>query len=331
MIIKTTSYPRAALIGNPSDGYFGKTIAFTYGNFQADITLYPSEALRILPGKRDLSRYSGIAALNDDVNHFGYYGGVRLIKAAIRKFYLWCREHSKPLHDGNFTIRYHSNIPLHLGMAGSSAIITAVMRALLEFYRVDIPYPLLANLILSVETEELSIGAGLQDRVAQVYRGLTYMDFDKAHMEDKGYGIYEPLELPESLLLYIAYKRDNSEGSEVVHNDLRYRYEEGNREVHEAMDRFGRITEDFRKALAGRDSRAVHSLMDENFDLRCTIMEISRENLKMVELARSAGASAKFTGSGGAIIGTCPDEGTMEKLKKILNGEGIDLIIPRIV
>lgn len=331
MIIKTTSYPRAALIGNPSDGYFGKTIAFTYANFQADITLYPTDELRILPGQRDVSRYGSIASLNEDVNHFGYYGGVRLIKAAIRKFYLWCEEQDKSLHNRNFTIRYHSSIPLHLGMAGSSAIITATMRALMEFYSVEIPQPLMANLILSVETEELGLGAGLQDRVAQVYQGVTFMDFDKTHMEARGYGTYEPLKLPGDILFYIAYKRDNSESSEVVHNDLRYRYEKGDEDVVRAMTRFGEISLEFRKALSEGNYESVHRLMDDNFNLRRSIMNISRENLAMVEAARSAGASAKFTGSGGAIIGSCPNEKTLEKLKETLNGRGIDLFLPRIV
>ncbi len=331
MIIKTTSYPRAALIGNPSDGYFGKTIAFTFSNFQADITLYPSDELRILPGQRDVSRYGSISALSEDVAHFGYYGGVRLIKAAIRKFYLWCAEHDKPLHNRNFTIRYHSNIPLHLGMAGSSSIIRAVMAALLKFYDVEIPQPLLANLILSVETEELSIGAGLQDRVAQVYQGVTFMDFDKSHMDKRGYGIYEPISLNRDLIIYIAYKRDNSEGSEIVHNDLRYRYEKGDETVRRAMERFGEITLEFRGALMAGNYPEIHRLMDANFDLRRSIMNISKSNLEMVELARSAGASAKFTGSGGALIGSCPDEGVLENLTKTLGGAGIELIIPRIV
>jgi glucuronokinase len=330
MIIKTTSYPRAALIGNPSDGYFGKTIAFTFSNFQADITLYPSEILQILPGQRDVSRYGGIAALNEDVSHFGYYGGVRLIKAAIRKFYLWCRDRNETLHSRNFTLRYHSNIPLHLGMAGSSAIIRAVMDALLKFYEIEIPKPLLANLILSVETEELGIGAGLQDRVAQVYRGVTYMDFGEDHMKEKGFGIYEPITLKGDLIFYIAYKRDNSEGSEVVHNDLRYRYDKGDEAVRAAMVRFGEITLAFRDALGRGDYGRVHSLMNDNFDLRRSIMNISRENLKMVELAREAGASAKFTGSGGALIGSCPDGAILEKVAAALSAEGIDLIIPRI-
>ena len=53
MIHKTRAYPRAALIGNPSDGYFGKTIAFTFSNFHADVTLYDSSELEILPARRD--------------------------------------------------------------------------------------------------------------------------------------------------------------------------------------------------------------------------------------------------------------------------------------
>ena len=49
MITRTYSYPRAALIGNPSDGYFGKTIAFVFSNFQAEILLYESPELIIEP------------------------------------------------------------------------------------------------------------------------------------------------------------------------------------------------------------------------------------------------------------------------------------------
>ena len=47
--------------------------------------------------------------------------------------------------------------------------------------------------------------------------------------------------------------------------------------------------------------------MNENFDLRHTFMRIAPENLRMVEVARATGASAKFTGSGGAICGLYKD------------------------
>jgi len=100
----------------------------------------------------------------------------------VKRFYDYCEEHHITLDERNFTIRYQSNIPQQVGLAGSSAIITACFRALMAFYQVDIPKPILANLILSVENRELCIPAGLQDRVAQVYQGLVFMDFNKDMM-----------------------------------------------------------------------------------------------------------------------------------------------------
>lgn len=43
-----------------------------------------------------------------------------------------------------------------------------------------------------METRELGINAGLQDRVIQAYGGLVYMDFSKENMT-RGHGQYEPL------------------------------------------------------------------------------------------------------------------------------------------
>jgi glucuronokinase len=51
----------------------------------------------------------------------------------------------------------------------------------------------------------------------------------------------------------------------------------------------------------------------------------------MVELARSVGASSKFTGSGGAIIGTYNNEITFSKLKDVLSNNDIEVIKPNIV
>ena len=70
-------------------------------------------------------------------------------------------------------------------MAGSSAIIVATLRCLMEFYGVEIPRQVPPSLVLSVETEELGIAAGLQDRVVQVYEGLVYMDFARDRMEER--------------------------------------------------------------------------------------------------------------------------------------------------
>jgi len=331
VIIRTKSYPRAALLGNPSDGYFGKTIAFLFKNFSASVILYETPEIEILPADYDSNVFDSISELSEDVELYGYYGGIRLLKAAAKRFHDYCKSENISLHDQNFTLRYSSTIPYRLGLAGSSAIITACFRALMEFYQVEIPLHFMANLVLSVETEELGIGAGLQDRVAQAYEVPVFMNFDREIMESRNYGIYEPVERKHLQNLYIAYQNDLSEGSEVVHNDFRERYNFGVTEVVEAIDSWAEITVQGKKALETGDRDRLNQLINENFDLRRSVMNISSKNIEMVELARSAGASAKFTGSGGAIIGTYQDNSMYENLKKILSRENITIIKPEIL
>jgi len=330
MIIRKKSYPRAGLIGNPSDGYFGKTIAFAFRNFCAEVILYETPELEILPNTRDHSRFTSLSALVDDVQLFGYYGGIRLLKAAVKRFADHCRQEGIVLHARNFTLRYDSNIPHLVGLAGSSAIITACMRALMAFYGITIPKPDLANLILSVETDELQISAGLQDRVAQAYQGLVYMDFNEAMMETRGYGEY--VELDPSLLppLYIAYRTELAEISGVFHSGLRHRYLDKDPNVLSAIEAWAAMTDDVRKALDASDSAPLGEIMDRNFDTRAALGGVNDGNLELVRLARSVGASAKLTGSGGAIIGTVSDDAMFTRLQEVCDSHGIVVFKPDI-
>lgn len=70
-MIRRKSYARAGLVGNPSDGYFGKTISFIVKNFEAEVILYESPELEILPAARDHSVFpGGIGELAQDVGFF---------------------------------------------------------------------------------------------------------------------------------------------------------------------------------------------------------------------------------------------------------------------
>ncbi len=331
MIIRTKAYPRAGLVGNPSDGYYGKTISFAFSNFRAEVVLYETPELEILPSEKDRSCFDNIAALVKDVRLHGYYGGVRLLKATVRKFYDYGQENQIELHSKNFTIRYNSDIPHGVGLAGSSAIITACLRALMAFYGVSIPKYVQANLVLAAEAGELRIPAGLQDRVIQVYEGVVYMDFAKAIMEKQGYGNYEPLD-PQSLpKLYVAYRDDLSEPTEVFHNDIRQRFERGEREVVNAMRYWADLTDKVRRCLLDGHLDKIDGLLNAGFDKRRQIYRISSDNIRMVETARSTGASATFTGSGGAIVGTYKDERMFTELRRKLGRLNVMVLKPRIV
>lgn len=330
MIIRTQAHPRAGLVGNPSDGYHGKTISFIIRNLQAEVWLWESPELEILPNTRDHSHFRSIEDLAVDVRRHGYYGGIRLLKATVRRFFDYCQQHGVRLHDRNFTLRYRTDIPSQVGLAGSSAIITACLRALMRFYEVEIPKPVQPGLILSVETEELGIPAGLQDRVIQVYEGLVYMDFNRETMDRQGYGRYE--ELDPALLppLYVAYRAELAEGTEVLHNDLRSRYNRRDPAVLAAIDYWASLADQVRDCLLRRDLAAIPGLLDRNFDKRREVCRISTGNLQMVEAARSVGASAKFTGSGGAIVGTYTDEAMFAALAARLEPMGVRVFKPRI-
>lgn len=331
MIIETSSYPRAAVIGNPSDGYFGKTIAFLFSNFGAHVKLYQTPELEIKPQRLDITSYKNMKALVEDINFAGYYGGMRLIKGIIKVFYEHCVKNDIQLASKNFTIQYTSNIPLRLGLAGSSAILSACLKAICLFYEVYIAPATFANLVLSVENNELGISAGLQDRVAQAFEKPVFMDFDKETMEKQGFGNYHVLNTTNFPNFYIAYRKNLSSGTELVHNNLKARFNIGEEKVLEAMKRWAEITEEFKTALEDNDYDSMHGLINENFDLRRSLIEISKGNIEMVELARSVGASAKFTGSGGAIIGTYKDEKMFSELKDKLNNQNINIIKPNIV
>jgi glucuronokinase len=331
MLIRKKAYARAGLVGNPSDGYFGKTISFIVRDYCADVSLFETPELRIEPNERDHSVFDGIESLARDVRQFGYYGGIRLLKASVKRFFEYCTTEKLPLHGRNFTLRYSSNIPPHVGMAGSSAIITACWRALIDFYGVEIPKHILPSLVLSVENDELKIPAGLQDRVIQTYEGVVFMDFNRASVEKLGHGIYE--ELDPALLppLYVAFTKKLSEGTEVFHNDIRGRWNRGERDIVSAMYHWANLAQRVRDLLLDGKGREIGPLLNENFDLRRRLYQLSQGNIDMVEAARSCGASAKFTGSGGAIVGTYDDETMFQKLKDVFKSMEIEVLKPQIL
>lgn len=329
-MIETYAYARAGLLGNPSDGYFGKTIALLARNFRARVLIYPSARLEIKPSKADIPMFESLDDLYATTRWRGYYGGIRIIQALIVRFMDYCGEQGIELPNRNFTVEYESTIPLRLGMGGSSSIITAALRALCEYYGVQIPLPTQANLILETETKELGVPAGPQDRVIQVYEGLVYMDFAEDLMRTRGYGNYEPLDPSLVTNLYLAYRTSLSEGTEVFHNDVRERWRRGDSEVVAAMRTWASYAEQGRDALLERDYGKLDHLINKNFDLRARIYQISKGNMEMIETARRVGASANFAGSGGAVVGRYSDEGMFEALTGAMKQVGIAVIKPQI-
>lgn len=324
MINKQTP-ARAGILGNPSDGFYGKTIAIPVRNFSAKIVLFEWDRIEILPEICDRAVYSSLEEMVDTMCLNGFYGGFRLIKAAIKRFYLCAQEQNIKLPDKKFMLKYSSDIPRQVGLAGSSGIITSTLKALFEFYEVPVEKEILANIVLWSETKELGISAGLQDRVVQVYDQPVYMDFDKDFMEEKGFGKYEVLDSDIFPPFYLAYRETLTHKS-TVHNDMQARWERGEEEVHSTMQALAENTVEGLEALRKGDKKAFDKSIDKNFDLRANIYKIAPENQEMVDLARSIGATSKFPGSGGAVVGTFEDEEMFEALQKAFGELGCRVV-----
>ncbi len=330
-LTRKRAYARAGLVGNPSDGYNGRTISVIVRNFWAEVVLYEWDSVDIVLAEGDRAVFGSIHDLAKDVRLHGYYGGIRLVKATIKRFVDYCNAQGISLHDRNFSVRYTTNIPRQVGMAGSSAIIVATLRSLMEFYGVSMPIEAQPSFVLRVEREELGIMGGLQDRVIQIYEKLVYMDFGLDRARDVvGFTCYDYERLPTTLLpnIYLAYHDALSEPTELFHNNIRERFDRGEPAVVNAMKTFADLALHAREALLAGDGTRFGELMNTGFDTRRGIYALAPWQVAMVETARRCGATATFAGSGGAIVGTYEDEGMFARVKSALAEIGSRTIVP---
>ena len=215
MTIHSKAYPRAAVIGNPSDGYFGKTIAFVFSNFEATATIKESDQLILGIGDEQLT-YRNLPDLISSVIKKGLNEKFKLIQASLIGLKRYAPRHHLRIPHIQLAISIDSTIPLQQGLAGSSAIIIATLKGILKFYDLQMESHWLADIALKIETEILGIEGGLQDRVAQVYERPMFMDFDQDLLEEQGYGNYVPISKDQLPTFYIAYRHDTGNPLDLI-------------------------------------------------------------------------------------------------------------------
>ena len=90
-LTRKRAFARAGLLGNPSDGYHGKTVSFSVRNYWAEVALYEWDSVEIVLAADDRAQFDSVFDLARDVRLHGYYGGIRLIKATIKRFVEHCQ------------------------------------------------------------------------------------------------------------------------------------------------------------------------------------------------------------------------------------------------
>jgi glucuronokinase len=281
-----SAFARAALAGNPSDGYGGAVLA----------VCVPELAAR--------AEATGGAGAPRAVTH----PPSALVDATVARF-----------GRGPCSVRWATNVPREVGLAGSSAIVTATVRALCALHGHALEPDELAEMVLAVEVEDLGIAAGPQDRYAQAHEGLAFMDFAGARPR------VERLDAALLPPLYLAWRCDAAEASHAVHGGLRDRRDQPR--VRAGMQRLAGHARAARDALLAGDRAAFAAAVDGSFDERAALLDLDPRHVAMVRTAREAGASANYAGSGGAVVGTLPPGG-LEPVASALRTLGCEVMAP---
>lgn len=315
MILTETSWAGVGLAGNPSDGCFGKAVAVPAANYSVSVTLYESPEINFTPTAQDHDTFDALADLSEDVERYGYYGGIRLLKAAAKAFFEFCEEAAIALADRKFTARYESCIPRRVGLAESSAVVTATLRALVRFYEAPVDPVLLPVLAWRTERAELGIPCGLMDRVVQTYGRPVHMDLDEGAIERDGHGRYDPIAAERIPPLLLALPEHPSRaGQSDYHRALGVRLHEEDSELPARMREFAGFADEARDALVAGDMPRLGAVMNRNFDLRRQLFPIPETEANAVAACRDAGFAAKLAGGSGTLVALPSENAETERL-----------------
>ncbi len=336
---------RVGLLGNPSDGYGGRTLALAVPHFVATVELESSDSLEIVPLRSDRPRWESVGDLIERVNAEGYGTGPQLLAATVRTFVnllatVVADEALEQFQQSTFTLRYRTTIPRQVGLAGSSALVIAGLRCLVDLAAEHlseingepafaVPNEVLASLALSVETDELGLTAGLQDRVVQSLGGLVAMDFGQMTTNARfgvTHGQYRQLEDPNLPPLFVAFRPSSAEPSNRYHSVLRERFEAGDATVRDLLHRLAGLAVEGEAALRWNNPERFAELLAENMRLRRRLAPVSQHQLELVDVAGESGAAVTFAGSGGAVVGVYDDAEHLERIRSAMSAVKAEVV-----
>ena len=210
-------------------------------------------------------------------------------------------------------VSYESDIPMRSGMAGSTALVVALLQAFLTWQGQRVNRYQLAERARYIELNNLKVVCGYQDACMCTFGGLNYMDFRGKQFyrqaEAELLATIEPLEdyVPE--LPFVLGFTGVQHASSAVHKPLRDRWLEGEPVVVAGYKRITEIARMGKKALLLADWPLLGRLMNENHAIQRDLGGSGVSNERLISAALDTGAmGAKLAGAGdgGTIIALWP-------------------------
>jgi len=307
------------LLGNPSDVCGGRTIAFTFRDFAARVSVEPArrvEAAGALLGPRLRDAVApGVAGRQ--------HGASALLGASLKTLADRIPRLRELAGDDGARLHVASDVPRQVGLGGSSAIVIAALRALSAWFGLALEPAVVAELAWRAETDELGIAAGPMDRVVQAHEGLLAMDFGGpwTHVA------LDPACLPP---IFIAWDPEPGRDSGTVHGPVRARWERGEPDVVAVVAELGRLAAEGVDVLRRRDAGRLSRLVERNFELRAQVWGLDPRDAELVDIGRRRGAAVKLAGSGGAVVGVVRDEQQGATVAEAYRDAGRGFLRPRV-
>jgi len=299
---------RANLIGNPSDLYGGAVLGCAVP-LRARVVLEPAASLELASGG-ERARVAGPDGLARRGDRFD------VARAALRAEL----ESHGPLPA--VRIAYDTEIPFGSGIAGSTALLVALLRALAA-WRGQAPSPYaLAERSRATERSLLGVACGWVDHYLCSFGGLRYVDLRGKERDDtppgRPYATVEDLAPYVPRLPFVLAFTGVAHHSGSVHAPIRARWERGEPAVVKAYERMTEIAREGKTALLDGDWRTLGALFAENHALTRELGGSAVAVERLIEAALRAGApGAKLAGAGGggtiAVLWSDPDPAPLER------------------
>jgi galactokinase/mevalonate kinase-like predicted kinase len=201
-------------------------------------------------------------------------------------------------------IHLNTAIPMRAGLAGSTAMLAALVGSLTTFMGLNLnPYET-AEAMRAIEARIMHVTCGFQDQHMAVFGGLNFMNF--AGKEKLDQDASEPLATIEPLAglapdvpLILAHTGIQHH-SGAVHRSPRERWLAGDPLARRNYSLIGQLAPKAKRALLNGDWPLLGSIMNENHLLAAELGGSGPVNDRLIEAALAAGAwGAKLAGAGG--------------------------------
>lgn len=293
-MISSSAPGRCGIIGNPTDMYGGSVISCTTAE-RARCTLMESRVLSLCVDihEEEIRAAADLARMGTCLD----------IPRAILTYF--------ELTPDNFRFRLHvtSDIPECAGLAGSTAMVVAILGCVLAQMGVEMDPYMIAETARRIEFGVMGITCGFQDQHMAAFGGLNYMDFRGkerlAQDENEPLATVEPLKDRVGELPIVVAHTGITRNSGLVHKSIRERWLEGEVEVVKGYERIAELAGLGKKAMLAADWDRLGKFMNENHEIQRGLGGSGPQNDYLIDTALlhgAIGAKLAGAGNGGTIV-----------------------------